>query len=138
MALKDRWDLEAIKAGASVATLLAVPPTLIARFMIDDTSGTNGWAPLLLLLAIFGFVIGSGQAAWRQQRGTPILHGMITSTGVFVVAQSVFALVKLAMGDDLRFMRIATSFSLAMFAGLIGGLLGYYLHRNGPAPRPLS
>ena len=138
MALKDRWDLEAIKAGASVATLLAVPPTLIARFMIDDTSGTNGWAPLLLLLAIFGFVIGSGQAAWRQQRGTPILHGMITSTGVFVVAQSVFALVKLAMGDDLRFMRIATSFSLAMFAGLIGGLLGYYLQRNGPAPRPLS
>ena len=106
--------------------------------MIDDTSGTNGWAPLLLLLAIFGFVIGSGQAAWRQQRGTPILHGMITSTGVFVVAQSVFALVKLAMGDDLRFMRIATSFSLAMFAGLIGGLLGYYLQRNGPAPRPLS
>ena len=138
MALKDRWDLEAIKAGASVAALLAVPPTLIARFMIDDTSGTNGWAPLLSLLAIFGFVIGSGQAAWRQQRGTPILHGMITSTGVFVVAQTVFAFVKLAMGDELRFMRIATSFSLAMFAGLIGGLLGYYLQRNGPAPRPLG
>ncbi len=138
MALKARWDLEAIKAGASVAALLAVPPTLIARFMIDDTSGTNGWAPLLSLLAIFGFVIGAGQAAWRQQRGTPILHGMVTATGVFIVAQSVFAVIKVAMGDDLRFMRIATSFSLAMFSGLIGGLLGYYLQRNGPAPKPLG
>lgn len=138
MALKARWDLEAIKAGTSVAALLAVPPTMIARFMIDDTSGTNGWAPLLSLLAIFGFVIGAGQAAWRQQRGTPILHGMVTATGVFIVAQSVFAVIKVAMGDDLRFMRIATSFSLAMFSGLIGGLLGYYLQRNGPAPKPLG
>ncbi|NBO54204.1 MAG: hypothetical protein EBU84_06340 [Actinobacteria bacterium] len=138
MALKDQWDTQAIKAGASVAVFLAVPPSLIARFMIDDTDTNNGWAPLLSLLAIFGFIIGSGQAAWRQRKGTPILHGMLTSTGVFVAAQFVFAIVKLAMGDELRFMRIVTSFSLAMFAGLIGGLLGYYLQRNGPAPKPLA
>jgi hypothetical protein len=136
--MKDRWDFEAIKAGASVAVLLAVPPSLIARFMIDDTNSENGWAPLLSLIAIFGFVIGSGQTAWRQSKGTPILHGMLTSTGVFVAAQSVFAIIKIALGDDLRLMRIATSFSLAMFAGLIGGLLGYYLQRNGPAPKALG
>lgn len=138
MALKDRWDTEALKAGASVAVFLAVPPFLIARFLIDDTTRESGWAPLLSLLTIFGFIIGSGQAAWRQKRGTPILHGMLTATGVFVCAQAVFAVIKLLLGDEVRVTRIVVSFSLAMFAGLIGGLLGYYLQRNGPAPRPLK
>lgn len=138
MAISERWDIEALKAGASVAFLLAVPPTLIARFVIEDTGATSGWAPLLSLIAISGFIIGAGQSAWRQTKGTPLLHGMVTTTGVFMVTQSVFALIKISLGDDIRIGRILTSLSLAIVAGVIGGLLGSFLKHSGPAPRPIN
>ena len=34
--MSERWDLDAIKQGASVAATFAVPFTLIARFAFDD------------------------------------------------------------------------------------------------------
>ena len=128
-------DREALRAGASVTLLFAVPPTLVARFVLDNNDDTSGWAPLLSLIAVLGFVLGSGVAAWRQQSRRPMTHAVIAGAGVFVAAQAVFLMVRVATGGDVRVMRILTSFSLALVASVIGGLLGNFLQKNGIRPR---
>jgi len=128
-------DREALRAGASVTLLFAVPPTLVARFVLDNNADTNGWAPLLSLIAVLGFVLGSGVAAWRQGSQRPMAHAVIAGAGVFVAAQAVFLVLRIATGGDVRIMRILTSFSLALVASVIGGLLGNFLQKNGPRPR---
>lgn len=128
-------DRDALRAGASVTLLFAVPPTLIARFVLDNNDDASGWAPLLSLIAVLGFVLGSGVAAWRQQSQRPMTHAVIAGAGVFVAAQAVFLILRIATGGDVRVMRILTSFSLALVASVIGGLLGNFLQKNGIRPR---
>lgn len=128
-------DREALRAGASVTLLFAVPPTLIARFVLDNNDDTSGWAPLLSLIAVMGFVLGSGVAAWRQQSQRPMMHAVIAGAGVFIAAQAAFLVLRIATGGDVRVMRILTSFSLALVASVIGGLLGNFLQKNGIRPR---
>ncbi len=128
-------DREALRAGASVTLLFAVPPTLVARFVLDNKDDTSGWAPLLSLIAVLGFVLGSGVAAWRQQAQRPMAHAVLAGAGVFVAAQAVFLAVRIATSGDVRVMRILTSFSLALVASVIGGLLGNFLQKNGIRPR---
>jgi hypothetical protein len=128
-------DREALRAGASVTLLFAVPPTLVARFVLDNNDDTSGWAPLLSLIAVLGFVLGSGVAAWRQQSQRPMTHAVMAGAGVFVAAQAVFLAVRIATGGDVRVMRILTSFSLSLVASVIGGLLGNFLQKNGIRPR---
>jgi len=128
-------DREALRAGASVTLLFAVPPTLVARFVLDNNDDTSGWAPLLSLIAVLGFVLGSGVAAWRQQAQRPMAHAVLAGAGVFVAAQAVFLAVRIATSGDVRVMRIFTSFSLALVASVIGGLLGNFLQKNGIRPR---
>jgi len=129
-----RWDGQAIREGASVAVLFAVPFTIIARLAFDDND-KSGWASVLGLASFLGFVLGAGVAAWRQQRGAPLSHGVMTAIGVFVVVQIIFAVVRLAGGNSLNVGKIIVSFSLTALAGLIGGLLGGFLQRQGMAPR---
>lgn len=128
-------DREALRAGASVTLLFAVPPTLVARFVLDNNDDTSGLAPLLSLIAVLGFVLGSGVAAWRQQAQRPMAHAVLAGAGVFVAAQAVFLAVRIATSGDVRVMRILTSFSLALVASVIGGLLGNFLQKNGIRPR---
>ncbi len=129
-----RWDGQAIREGASVAVLFAVPFTIIARLAFDD-SDKSGWASVLGLASFLGFVLGAGVAAWRQQRGAPLSHGVITATGVFVVVQIIFAVIRVAGGNSLHVGKIIVSLSLTALAGLLGGLLGGFLQREGTAPR---
>lgn len=128
-------DRDALRAGASVTLLFAVPPTLVARFVLDNNEDASGWAPLLSLIAVLGFVLGSGVASWRQQSQRPMTHAVIAGAGVFVAAQAVFLILRTATGGDVRVMRILTSFSLALVASVIGGLLGNFLQKNGIRPR---
>lgn len=128
-------DRSALRDGASVTLLFSVPPTLVARFVLDNSEKTSGWAPLLSLVAIFGFVMGSGVAAWRQTARAPMVHAVIAGAGVFIVAQAVFLLVRVATNGDVRVMRILTSFSLSLVASVIGGLLGTSLQKSGIRPR---
>ncbi len=128
-------DQEALRAGGSVTLLFAVPPTLVARFVLDNNNDTSGWAPLLSLVAVLGFVLGSGVAAWRQQSQRPMAHAVLAGAGVFVAAQVVFLVLRIATGGDVRAMRILTSFSLSLVASVIGGLLGNFLQKNGMRPR---
>ena len=134
-ASQTRIDRNALREGASVTLLFSIPPTLIARFVLDNSSDSNGWAPLLSLLAIFGFVVGAGIAAWRQTTRAPMLHAVLAGAGVFVVAQALFLLIRVATNGDVRIMRIFSAFSLSLFASVIGGLLGNYLQKSGIRPR---
>jgi len=135
MTTTPRLDTQALREGASVTLLFAVPPTLVARFVLDNDSGSSGWAPLMSVIAVFGFIVGSGVAAWREQVRRPMTHAVLAGAGVFVVAQAVFLLVRVATNGDVRVMRILTSFSLSLVACVIGGLLGNFLQKNGVKAR---
>ena len=132
--MKD-FDTLALQKGASVTALFAVPPTLIARFVIDNSVNPSGWAPMLSLLAILGFVIGSGVAAWHQQLGRPFMHALVAGTGVFVAVQGFFLLVRVATGGEVRVSRIITAFSLSLVASVVGGLLGSFMQNSGVRPK---
>lgn len=132
---RSRIDRLALREGASVTLLFSIPPTLVARFVLDNSDTTSGWAPLLSLIAIFGFVMGAGIAAWRQTARAPMLHSVLAGTGVFLIAQAAFLVVRVATNGDIRMMRIVSAFSLSLFASVIGGLLGNYLQKSGIRPR---
>ena len=114
--------------------LFAVPFTIIARLAFDDDD-KSGWASVLALASFLGFVLGAGVAAWRQRRGAPLSHGVVTAVGVFVVVQILFAVIRVAGGNSLNVGKIIVSLSLTALAGLLGGLLGSFLQRQGMAPR---
>lgn len=134
---KTRWDVDALRAGASVMLMFALPSTLVARFVLDTRDTTSSWTPLLSLVAVLGFVLGAGVAAWQQQRNTPLSHGVVASTGTHLVVQSLIVIVKLVIGSDVRFSRVLTSVSFALVAGVLGSLLGAFVARNTP-PRRVS
>lgn len=135
MGLTAHLDKQALREGASVTLLFAVPPTLVARFILDNGSGTSGWAPLMSIIAVFGFILGSGVAAWRETVRRPMTHAVLAGAGVFVLAQAAFLVIRIASGGEVRVMRILTSFSLALVASVVGGLLGNFLQKNGVGPR---
>lgn len=134
-AANQRWDVDALRAGASVMLMFALPATLIARFVLDTRESSSSWTPLLSLIAIMGFVLGAGVAAWQQRRNTPLAHGVVASTGTHLVVQTAIVLVKVVIGSEVRFGRVLTSVSFALVAGVIGSLLGAFVARNSPPRR---
>jgi len=89
----------------------------------------------LILVAIVGFVLGAGVAAWRQRCRTPLSHGIVTAGGTFVIVQGIFVVINLIRGNDVRWFNIAFTLTLTMFAGMIGGLLGINLQKRGLVPK---
>ncbi len=132
--MSERWDEAALKAGASVSLLFAAPFLVAARLLADNDSRSGLVVPLVLV-AILGFVLGAGVAAWRQQRQTPLSHGIVTSGGTFIVVQAVLVVVNLIRGADVRWFNIFFNLTVAVFAGLIGGLLGMNLQTRGLEPK---
>jgi len=49
--------------------------------------------------------------------------------------QVLFAVIRIAGGNSLNVGKIIVSLSLTALAGLLGGLLGSFLQRQGMAPR---
>lgn len=127
----QRWDVTALKAGASVALVFALPLTIIAGIVDSDNNGTNA---LFFFGAILGFVLGSGCAAWVQQTGTPLSHGIVTASGTYLAAQAVFVAVRLIGGDTVNWFRVFFTLMIVVGAGLVGGLLGTRLQRRGFVP----
>jgi hypothetical protein len=127
----SRWDVEAIRNGIGVCLVLAVPLTLIAGFLDSDDSSLNA---VFFFGAMFGFVLGSGCAAWVQQRGTPLSHGILTAIIAYVGAQAVFVTVRLLRGETVHWFGVFFTLSLVMLAGLFGGLLGSLLQSRGVVP----
>lgn len=128
------WDPEALKAGASVTVVFAAP-FLVAARLVADRDSTSTLALFLILAAIIGFVVGAGVAAWRQRTRTPLMHGIVTSAGTFLVVQGVFVIVKLIRGSDVRWLNILFTLTVTVFAGMVGGLLGISLQKRGLEPK---
>jgi hypothetical protein len=129
-----RWDWDAIRAGAMVALVFAVPFSIAGRWAADsrDDSTLAIW---LNLGAVLGFLLGAGCAAWVQRVGLPLSHGLVTAVGTYLAAQAVFVVVRLARGLDVRWFAIVFNLMVVLLAGLLGGLLGQRLQRRGIEPR---
>lgn len=129
-----KLDLRAITSGASVAAMIALPVQIIARVVVDEDD-RSGWSSLLTLVILAALVLGAGVAAWHQQRNTPLSHGVITSSSVFIGLQAIFSVIKALQGDPIAWGRIVVSLGLSLVAGVCGGLLGSMLLRRGLEPR---
>ena len=127
-------DWRAVRAGGSIAFLVAAPFSIAARWFADN--GDGGSAPLWFsLLALIGFVLGSGAAAWVQDRDLPLIHGIVTAVLTYAVTQAVLVVVRLVMGRDVHWFAVFFNLTAVAVAGLIGGLLGSALHRRGVYPK---
>ncbi|MFN8024373.1 MAG: hypothetical protein U0Q03_22780 [Acidimicrobiales bacterium] len=133
MSATRTWDTAAIRSGALVCLVFAIPCSVLAQWAAGRDDG--GLAFLFSLGAVAGFVIGAGVAAWVQTAGLPLAHAMITASSTYVAAQAVFVTVKLLRGDDVNFFAVLFNLMAALFAGAVGGALGMFLQRNGVRPR---
>ena len=128
-----KLDVQAVRAGASVCLVFAVPFSLAARWAADSRDD-SGLAILLTLGALGGFVLGAGVAAWTQRTGLPLYHGLITASGTYLVAQAVFIAVRLLTGREVRWYAALFNVTPVLFAGVIGGVLGSLLLKRGVRP----
>jgi uncharacterized membrane protein YfcA len=128
------WDWDAIRAGGLVALVFAVPFSIAGRWAADSR-GDNTLAVWLSIGAVIGFVVGAGCAAWVQRAGMPLSHGLVTAAGTYLAAQAVFVVIRLARGLDVRWFAVMFNLTVALAAGLVGGLLGQHLRNRGIEPR---
>lgn len=126
-------DRDALRHGASVALVFAIPFSIGSRLLADHDPGSP-FTSVLWLLALAGFALGAGIASWTQRSGLPLLHGMLCAGGTYAAAQAVFVVVKLARGGDLHWLGIFFTFTAVLFAGLVGGGLGSMLQHRGFVP----
>ena len=129
--LARRWDLDAVRAGIGVCLILAIPLTLIAAFVDSGDAGLNA---LFFFGAMFGFVLGSGCAAWLQRRGTPLSHGIVTALVAYLGAQAVFITIRLIGGNTRQLVRRVLHAVAGDARRLFGGLLGSLLQARGVVP----
>lgn len=128
-----RWDVDALRAGALVALVFAVPFSIGARWAADrqDDSSLALW---LSLGAVLGFVLGAGCAAWVQRCDFPLSHGLVTAIGTYVGAQAVFIAFRLLRGADVSWFAALFNLSMVAGAGLVGGMIGKRLRAKGFRP----
>jgi hypothetical protein len=132
---ESRWDVAALRAGAGVCLLIAVPLTVIAAIVDSDDGGVQA---LFFFGAMAGFVLGGGCAAWVEQRGTPISHSVVTAGGTYLATQAVFVVIRLIGGRDVNWFGVFFTLGLVLLAGVIGGLLGARLQASGFTPSTRS
>lgn len=128
-----RWDLDALKAGAGVALVFAVPFSIAGRWAADRDDD-SGLALLLSLGALAGFLLGAGCAAWAQRVDLPLKHGLVAALGTYAVAQALFVAVKLLRGGDVNWLGVLFTGSTVAGVGLIGGAFGRRLQNKGFRP----
>jgi len=126
-------DRAALKQGAWVALVFAVPFSVGSRLMADHDP-KSPWASVLWLAALGGFALGAGIAAWVQQTGFPLVHGLVCAGGTYIAAQSVFIMVKLFRGGSISWLAVFFTFTVVLSAGLVGGGLGSVLRKRGLVP----
>jgi peptidoglycan/LPS O-acetylase OafA/YrhL len=133
-------DYSALRQGGAIALAVGVPCAIGSSVMASGGNG-DGNSPFVALLwlgAVAGFVIGAGIAAWLQRRGTPLTHGVVCAGGTYAAAQIVFSIVRLARGREVSWLGLFFTFTVVLFAGVIGGGLGGMLQRRGFRPEARS
>jgi hypothetical protein len=73
-------------------------------------------------------------AAWVQRVGYPLVHGLVTASSTYLVAQAAFIAIRLLMGREVRWYAALFNVTPVLFAGVVGGMLGLLLQRNGWQP----
>ena len=131
-----RWDVPALKAGAMVSLVFAVPFSIASRWAADRDD--SALATLLVIGAVLGFVLGAGCAAWVQGVGLPLTHGLVTAVGTYLAAQAVFVAIRLVSGSEVRWFALLFNLSVTVGAGLVGGVLGERLQAKGFRPRNMQ
>ena len=126
----SRWDTQAIKSGATVALVFAVPFSITARIFSD-----SGIAVILSLCAAIGFLLGAAVAAWHQQRRTPLSHAIVTAALSYIIPQTIFVIVKLARGGEVRWLGVFFNLTVTLTVGVIGGFIGSAMQKTGAAPK---
>jgi peptidoglycan/LPS O-acetylase OafA/YrhL len=126
-------DRAALRQGAWVALVFAVPFSIGSRLMADHDRHSP-WTSVLWLAALAGFTLGAGIAAWVQRTGFPLLHGLVCAGGTYIAAQAVFIVIKLFRGGTISWLGVFFTFTVVLTAGLIGGGLGSALRKRGLVP----
>lgn len=126
----SRWDVQAIKSGASVALVFAVPFSITARIFSDSAV-----AVILSLCAAIGFLLGAAVAAWHQQRRTPLSHAIVTAAVSYIIPQTVFIIIKLARGGEVLWFGVFFNLTITLTVGVIGGFIGSTMQRTGAMPK---
>jgi hypothetical protein len=129
--LPDRWDWPALRVGASVALVFAIPLTVVAAVVDSDNGALNA---LFFFGAMFGFVLGGGCAAWAQRAGTPLSHGVVSAGATYLIVQAAFVTIRLTSGDSVNWFSVFFTLGLVGSAGLFGGVLGNRLQQRGFVP----
>jgi hypothetical protein len=122
-----RWDIDALRSGALICLVLAIPFTLLG--LVSD-----GARVISFFGAVVGFIVGSGSAAWAQRCGTPLSHALVTAIGTYLTAQGVFVLLRLVTDREVHWFGVFFTLSIVSFAGIIGGFLGSRMQAKGFVP----
>lgn len=119
-------DSRAVRAGAVLALIVAVPAALAGEALEADRPADHpsGWALLLSVVVFLGLLAGAALAAFGQRKGTPLIHGIVVALGCFIAVQAVGVVRRSIQGDTISWSRILSSALLSAMAGTIGGLLG--------------
>ncbi len=132
MALIDRaaWDRHALRDGISVAALGAVPFGVIGRLVVGE-DGSRSVLALFTFLVLIALLMGGAIAAWRQNVGRPLTHGIVTALVTFAAVQAVGIVRRVVGGDDIRWGRVVSTALLTLMVGTIGGLVGGFMQSRG-------
>jgi len=134
-----RWDADALRSGAGVAVVFAVPFAVLGRIALSED-----WSDTIVIVCnlamIGGLFLGAGVTAWRQRVGTPLSHGIVVALLAYLLIQVVLVVVRLVRGADVDLVAVAFNTAFALGAGLLGGLVGQLLLSRGivPPERPSS
>lgn len=126
-----RWDVDALRAGASICITMAVPFRVLAAVVGNDSGGIRA---LLYFVYLVIFVIGAGCAAWVQRVGTPMSHAVVTAVGMAGIVEAIFVVVRLLRGTEIPWATTVVTISLMTLCGTIGGVLGSRLRSRGVLP----
>ena len=130
-----RWDVAALRAGASICIALAVPFRILAAVVgSGGGDGSGGLDALFFVVFLVFFVIGSGCAAWIQRTGTPMSHALVTASATYVAVEAVFVVVRTVRGTQIPWASIVVTLTLVLMCGLVGGFLGNRLQAGGVLP----
>ena len=132
METSQRWDTAALRMGAMVSLIFAIPFSIGASWAASrDSTALAIW---LVLGAIGGFTLGAGCAAWVQRLDLPLSHGLVTAVGTYSVAQMIFIVVRLVSGNSVNWFGAFFNLSVVVGVGLIGGWIGRRLRAKGFVP----
>jgi hypothetical protein len=80
-------------------------------------------------------LLGAAVAAWHQQRRTPLSHAIVTAALSYIIPQTVFIIIKLARGGEVRWLGVFFNLTVTLTVGVIGGFIGSTMQKNGAVPK---